>query len=81
MMDIVQQHGDLSGTMKAWMDKSDEKGWPKTDVGWHRWLVKKLEVGDFVKFRAAASGKGDRQEQPGGDTTRAQGWPLPRAAG
>jgi hypothetical protein len=55
MMDIVKQGGDLSATMRQWMDKSDKAGWPKTDVGWHRWLVRKLEVGDFPKMRGSLS--------------------------
>jgi len=64
MMEIVQQGGDLSATMREWMDKSEKSGWPKTDVGWHRWVVRKLEVGDFPKLPLPKSNRQEANASP-----------------
>jgi hypothetical protein len=53
-MSLVEQGADITSMMKAWMDLSDGKGWPKNEEGWKRYLSRLAQSGAFPRVRAAA---------------------------
>jgi hypothetical protein len=64
-MSLVDQGADITPMMKAWMDLSDGKGWPKNEEGWRRYQSRLVESGGFPKVRSVASGRsGDSSSPP-----------------
>lgn len=63
-MSLVGEGADITPMMKAWMDLSDGKGWPKNEEGWKRYLLRLAEAGGFPRVTAAASGKSRDSSPP-----------------
>ena len=57
MKGLLDQGADFTPMFKEWMRLSDEKGYPKNDEGWRRYLLRLTDSGGFPRVRTAASSK------------------------
>lgn len=63
-MSLVEQGADITLMMKAWMELSDGKGWPKNEEGWKRYLSRLSDSGGFPRIRNMSDKKNDKQHLP-----------------
>jgi hypothetical protein len=56
MKELHAQRADLAALMDGWIKLSESKGWPQTEEGWRRYLVRIKESDSFPK-RGTARGQ------------------------
>jgi hypothetical protein len=54
---IHDKGGDLAEIRQKWMDISDEKGWPKTETGWQRYLQRAFDQQSFPSRKSSTKAR------------------------
>ncbi len=67
MMDLHARGADTAAMLDGWIELSEANRWPKTEVGWFRYLARVSEAGTFPKRKNESGKVRDSVPQPSAD--------------
>jgi hypothetical protein len=51
MVDLAGRGADITAMLNGWIKLSEDKGWPRNEEGWRRYLSRNLEGGTFPRVK------------------------------